>query len=58
VTERSAGFGITALVLQVDAELAQFDDRRSAPADRVGENGSVDGIPFCLRSGLPSRRTR
>jgi hypothetical protein len=23
-----------------------------------GENGSVNGIPFALRSGLPSRRTR
>ena len=23
-----------------------------------GENGNVNGIPFALRSGLPSRRTR
>jgi hypothetical protein len=23
-----------------------------------GENGSVNGIPFALRSGLPSRKTR
>jgi hypothetical protein len=22
-----------------------------------GENGNVNGIPFALRSGLPSRRT-
>src|ERR671914_1027502 len=35
VTERSAGFGFLVPLLEVDAELAQFDDRRSAPADRV-----------------------
>jgi hypothetical protein len=52
------GFGISALVLEVDAGLAQLDDRRAAPADRVGESGSVNGIPFGLRSGLPSRTTR
>jgi hypothetical protein len=29
------GFGISAFVLEVDPELAQLDDRRSSPADRV-----------------------
>jgi hypothetical protein len=53
---RASAFG--GLVLEVDAELAELDDRGSAPADRAGENGSVNGIPFALRSGLPSRRTR
>jgi hypothetical protein len=30
VTEMSAGFGVSAFVLEVDAELAEFDARRSA----------------------------
>jgi hypothetical protein len=36
VTERLAGFGIASRALQVDAELAEFDDRGSAPPDCVG----------------------
>ncbi len=46
------------LVLRIDAELAELDDRRSTPRIVSGENGSVNGIPFALRSDLPSRRTR
>jgi hypothetical protein len=46
------------LVLRVDAELAELDDCGPAPADRVGRERQHDGIPFALRSGLPSRRTR
>jgi hypothetical protein len=55
VTERSAGFGISAIVLQVDPELAQLDDRRAAPADRVGRKRQRERLPFALRSGLPAR---
>src|SRR5918995_1081480 len=45
VTERSAGFGISGRLLQVDAELAQLDDRRSAPADRVGRERQRERHP-------------
>jgi hypothetical protein len=45
-------------VLQVDAELTQFDDPDVRQGIVSGENGSVNGIPFALRSGLPLRMTR
>jgi hypothetical protein len=50
--------GLRPLVLQVDAELAKLTiaDRRHRIVS--GENGSVNGIPFAFRSGLPSRSTR
>ena len=38
--------------LEVDAELAQFDDRRLRQRIVSGENGSVKGIPFCLAERL------
>jgi hypothetical protein len=43
-----------ALVLQVDAEPAQLDDRRSAPADRVGRERQHEGHPvrFAKRLAL------
>jgi hypothetical protein len=37
-------------------DLAEITDRRQRVVS--GENGSIIGIPFSLRSGLPSRRTR
>jgi hypothetical protein len=45
-------------VLEVDPGLSQFDDRALRQRVVSGENGSVHGIPFALRSGLPSRGTR
>jgi hypothetical protein len=36
VAEGLRGFGISTLVLPIDAERAQLNDRRSAPTDRVG----------------------
>jgi hypothetical protein len=41
------------LGLQVDAELAQFDDRRSAPADRVGRERERERHPVLLPQRLP-----
>jgi hypothetical protein len=53
VTERSAGFGIFwARTREIDAELAEFDDRRSAPADRVGRERQGERHPVCLAQGL------
>jgi hypothetical protein len=58
VTERSAGFGISAHRYRSRGSLRS--STAAARRQRIvsGENGSVNGIPFDLRSGLPSRRTR
>jgi hypothetical protein len=39
--------------LQVDAELAEFDDRRPAPAGRVGREGLREQHPVLLPERLP-----
>jgi hypothetical protein len=53
VTERSAGFRISALwCYRFDTELAQFDDCRSAPADRVRGERQRERHPVRLPAGL------
>ena len=52
LTEGSVGFGISGRLLQVDAELAQLDDRRSAPADRVGRERQRERHPVRLAQRL------
>jgi chorismate mutase len=52
VTARSAGFGIFSTVLQIDAELAELDDRRSTPADRVGRERQRERHPIRLSERL------
>jgi hypothetical protein len=52
VTARSAGFGISWLVLQIDAELAELDDRRPTPADRVGRERQHERHPVRLAERL------
>ena len=39
-------------MLEVDAQLAQFDDRRSAPADRVGRERQHERHPIRFAEGL------
>src|SRR5439155_3961532 len=44
----TAGFGIFRPVLGLDAELAEFDDRRSTPADHVGRERQRERHPVRL----------
>ena len=48
----------TADGLQVDAEFARSTIAALRQRIVSGENGSMNGMPFALRSGFPSRRTR
>src|SRR5919198_6027355 len=52
VTEKSAGFGISGRVLRIDSELAEFDDRRTAPADGVGRERQRERHPIRLAQRL------